>query len=70
MKEAFVVYMDEDPVIFTEDGRVAVVDAIRMVLDSGSAPGVWDRMKTDHPDLMAHCEEYFFKGPGHGPCNR
>jgi hypothetical protein len=38
MEEAFVVYMDEDPVIFTQDGRVSVVDAIRMVLDTGTAP--------------------------------
>jgi hypothetical protein len=67
MEEAFVVYMDEDPVIFTEDGRVSVVDAIRMVLDSGSAPGVWERMQTDHPDLMAHCEDYSFRDQGTVP---
>jgi len=64
MEEAFVVYMDEDPVIFTQDGRVSVVDAIRMVLDTGTAPDLWARMKAEHPDILDHCEEFAFREQG------
>ena len=64
MDEAFVVYLDEDPVTFTEDGRVSVLDAIRTVSDSGSAPHLWEKMKVDHPDILSHCEEYAFREQG------
>jgi hypothetical protein len=64
MEEAFVVYMDDDPVTFTEDGRVSVLDAIRMVLDSGSAPDLWEKIKVEHPDILNHCEEHAFREQG------
>jgi hypothetical protein len=64
MEEAIVVYMDEAPVTFTQDGRVSVLDAIRMVMDSGNAGPVWEKIKTDHPDILAHCEHYSFREQG------
>jgi hypothetical protein len=64
MEKAIVVYMDEDPLIFTEDGRVSVLDAIRLVLDSGSASALWERMKSENPDILNHCEEYAFREEG------
>jgi len=64
MEETFVVYMDEDPLTFTEDGRVSVLDAIRMVLDSGSVLDLWERMKSEHPDLLDHCENFPFREQG------
>ena len=67
MEEAFVVYMDEDPVTFTEDGRVSVIDAIRMVLDLGNAPDLWERMKTEHPGILDHCEDFPFREQGTVP---
>ena len=67
MEEAFIVYMDEDPVTFTEDGRVSVLDAIRMVLDSGSALDLWEKMKLEHPDILDHCEDFPFREQGTVP---
>jgi hypothetical protein len=64
MEEAFVVYLDEDPVTFTDDGRVSVLDAIRMVLDSSSAPAVWEKMKKEHPDILHHCQDRAFEEQG------
>lgn len=64
MEEALVIYMDEDPVVFTEDGRVSVLDAIRMVLGSGRAPDLWERMKEEHPDILNHCKTHAFKEEG------
>jgi hypothetical protein len=64
MDEAFVVYMDEDAVAFTEDGRVSVIDAIRLVLDSGSAPAVWEKMKKEHPEILPHCKDHAFRAQG------
>jgi len=64
MEDAFVVYMDEDSLAFTEDGRVSVLDAIGMVLDSGSAIGVWEKMKQDHPEVLDHCQEHAFREQG------
>jgi hypothetical protein len=64
MEDAFVVYMDEDSVAFTEDGRVSVLDAIGMVIDSGSATVIWEQMKKDHPDILDHCQEHAFREQG------
>lgn len=64
MEEAFWVYMDENPVAFTEDGRVAVLDAIRMVLDSDNAPVVWEKMKEEHPEILHHCKDHAFREQG------
>ena len=71
MEEAFTVYMDENPLAFTEDGRVAVLDAIRMVLDSDSAPVVWEKMKEEHPEILRHCQDratVAFQGAQQPPC--
>jgi hypothetical protein len=64
MEEAFVVYMDDDPVAFTEDGRVSVLDAIRMVMNSESAAAVWEKLKREHPDILDHCEDFSFRDQG------
>jgi len=61
MEEAIVVYMDDKPVAFTQDGRVSVLDAIRMVMDSGSAQTVWERLKREHPDILDYCESFSFR---------
>jgi hypothetical protein len=67
MEKAIVVYLNEDPVIFTEDGRVSVLDAIRLVLEVGSPYTVWERLKSENPDILDHCEEYAFKEEGKVP---
>ena len=64
MEEAFMVYMDDNPLAFTEDGRVAVLDAIRMVLDSDSAFAVWEKMKEEHPEILHHCQDRAFREHG------
>jgi hypothetical protein len=64
MEEAIAVFMDEDCLNFTEDGRVSVVDALSLVLDSDSAPDLWEKMKAEHPDILAHCEERIFRDQG------
>jgi hypothetical protein len=64
MEEAIVVYMDDDPITFTQDGRVSVLDAIRMVMNSEGAQAVWERLKREHPDILDHCEDFFFREQG------
>jgi hypothetical protein len=64
MEEAFMVYMGGDPVAFTEDGRVSVIDAIGVVLDSGSAPAVWEKIRKEHPEILPHCRDHAFKDQG------
>jgi hypothetical protein len=64
MEDAFIVYMDEDPLSFTNDGSVSVLDAIGMLMDTGSAAAVWERMKTEHPEVLDHCREHAFEDQG------
>lgn len=64
MEEAILVYMDNDPVAFTQDGRVSVLDAIRMVVNSENAQTVWEKLKKEHPDIVDHCEDFSFREQG------
>ncbi len=53
--------LDRDPVNFTPDGKVSVLDAIRALGDT-ERPGVlWEELKTEHPDIASLCEEFSFQ---------
>jgi len=61
MEQALTFNFGNDLIRFTPDGRVSVMDAIQAVLDSGRASMVWKNLKSDHPEVLAFCEEYPFQ---------
>jgi hypothetical protein len=51
------------PVRFTSDGWVFIEDAIKaLTIEREYEPAsVWNKMKNDHPDILAYCGSYTTK---------
>jgi hypothetical protein len=64
MAQATVFTLNNEPVRFTPEGKVSVVDAIRVVTNSNSPGAIWDSLKTEHPEVLMHCESYLFQTEG------
>ena len=58
MEEALTIMMDDDPVRFTEDGKVSVIDAIKAITDSDQPHEIWEKLKRDNPELLDYCESH------------
>ncbi len=59
-EKALIFYLDDIPVRFTPDGKVSVIDAIRVVTDSQFPSSIWENVKTRYPEIETLCEEYSF----------
>ena len=64
MGQAMVFTLNNKSVRFTPDGKVSVVDAIRIVTNSNSPGAIWDTIKAEHPEVLMHCEGYSFQTEG------
>ena len=64
MGQAMVFTLNNQSVRFTPDGKVSVVDAIRIVTNSNSPGAIWDTIKAEHPEVRMHCEDYSFQIEG------
>jgi hypothetical protein len=53
--------LDNNPIRFTPDGKVSVIDAIQAVSNSNRARPIWESLKREHPDILLHCEDYSFQ---------
>lgn len=62
MDKALVVNLDSEPVRFTPDGKVSVVDAIRAVSNSNRPRAIWENLNVEHPEILTYCEDYPFQG--------
>ncbi len=60
MTEDLTFELGNDPVRFTPDGRVAVIDAIRAVSDTEGADALWRELTAVHPDLLDRCDQFAF----------
>jgi hypothetical protein len=61
MEEAVIFNLDEDPVRFTPDGKVSILDAIQALGEPEKPHYVWKSLKAEHPEVLAYCEEYDFE---------
>jgi hypothetical protein len=61
MEQAVTVHFDDDPVRFTPEGKVSVLDAIGALTQSGHPALVWECLKEEHPEILDHCENYRFQ---------
>ena len=61
MDQAMVFTLDYQSARFTPDGKVSVVDAIRIVTNSNSPGAIWDSIRAEHPEVLIHCEDYSFQ---------
>ncbi len=54
--------IDGDPVRFTPDGKIAVVDAIKALSAGRSARRIWESLKSQRPEFKDLCQGYNFTG--------
>jgi hypothetical protein len=52
---------DNQPVRFTLDGKVSVIDVIKVLCDPDRPFTLWEKIKTKHPEILAYCEDYLFE---------
>jgi hypothetical protein len=56
--------LDNEVVRFTPDGKISVLDAIRVMTLSPCADLIWEDLKKEHPELLAHCGDHRFQQEG------
>jgi hypothetical protein len=61
VEENLVVHFDGEPVRFTPDGRVSVLDAIGVLVQSECPDHLWDDVKRKHPEITRYCASYAFQ---------
>jgi hypothetical protein len=61
LEQDFVVNFAGDPVSFTPDGKVSVLDAIGTLTHSKCAGFLWDDVKKKYPEIVSHCGSYSFQ---------
>lgn len=61
MQQNLVVHFDNDPVRFTPDGKVSVLDAIGALVHSECPGYLWDDVQKKHPEIVRHCDSYSFQ---------
>ena len=57
----YMMKLDGDPVRFTPDGKVAVVDAIRALSAAEGAERIWESLKKERPEFKDLCQRYNFQ---------
>jgi hypothetical protein len=60
-KQDLVVHLDDDPVRFTPDGKVSVLDAIKALTQMDCPKPLWDHLKRNHPEILGYCGSYSFQ---------
>jgi hypothetical protein len=52
---------DSQPVRFTLDGKVSVIDVIKVLCDPDHPFTLWEKIKSDHPEILPYCDHYLFQ---------
>ncbi len=53
--------LDGDHIMFTPDGKVAVIDAIKALSAKDDAEQIWETLKKQCPKFREICQSYRFK---------
>ena len=55
---------DGVPIQSTGDGKIAILDAIYAVTGMDCARTLWQRLTSDHPEVLDYCEPHPFREGG------
>ncbi len=53
--------LDQHPIRFTPDGKIAVIDAIQALGEFPNSRRVWKKLANSHPEILSLCDIYHFK---------
>jgi hypothetical protein len=60
--KVFTVQLEEDPIRFTPDGKIAIIDAIQALCSPDSADAYWESLIFENPEIIEHCDYHHFPG--------
>ena len=60
MPKEFVLSLNENFVRFTPNGEIAVIDAIKVLAEPGTAEKIWKALKDENPEILSHCKRFHF----------
>ena len=60
MGKDIIMDLDNVAVRFTSEGKISVIDAIRAISSLEYPWSVWKKLKTEHTEILDHCEFYSF----------
>jgi len=60
MEHQFTLKLDNDPIRFTPDGKVAVVDAIKALSALDEPETVWESFRAECPEINGLYQDYDF----------
>jgi hypothetical protein len=61
INEYLMINFDNQPVRFTLDGKVSVIDVLKVLCDPDHPFTLWEKIKTNHPEILPFCEDYLFQ---------
>ncbi len=62
--------LDNDPIRFTSEGKIFILDAISAVSQTDAPRMLWERIKKKNPEIENHCAERPLSGgPGEPVCD-
>jgi hypothetical protein len=61
MDEFSTVNFETYPIRFTPKGKICVIDAMKLLCNTNRPFSLWKRLITDHPEILANCEDYPFQ---------
>jgi len=59
-RKEFVLSLEENCVRFTPSGKIAVIDAIKVLSESNAAEQIWETLKDENPEILSHCKRFHF----------
>jgi hypothetical protein len=65
--ESIQLELDQHPIRFTPDGKIAVMDAIKAMSEVSNSKRIWNKLAQSHPEILSLCDTYHFTSAGPTP---
>jgi hypothetical protein len=61
MRNNVILFVDDNEIRFTVDGKVSVLDAISALVKTGDPLSIWKTITNAHPEILSFCDDYYFE---------
>jgi len=56
MNDTVTLSLDNNPIRFTPEGQLFIIDAISAVSQTASAGWLWNKLRKQHPEIDGYCD--------------
>jgi hypothetical protein len=60
MPGEFILSIEKKSIRFTPSGEIAVIDAIKALIESDNAEEIWQTLKEENLEILSHCMQFHF----------